>query len=287
MIDTYLLEQLVAVKNNKTLIKAADQLGISQPALSKSMKKLEDLLQLDLFNRTNRKIELNETGKFFARKAELYLSEGESMLSQVQAFAKSLSNISVGSCAPIPIWELSPVLSASFPQMSITTEISTDERLLNGLARDRYQMVVLSFAPAEEEYFSVKFLSEKMFLSVPKSHPFYHKKSVSPSELAGQFLIVYNEIGVWNSWIKNNFPNLNLMLIDNSAALPEAIGLGAALSFVSDYIIHLGWHDKNQNIIPITLENNTIDYYLVCKKTEYSKYRKAIQRLPDISDLQR
>ena len=55
MIDIYLLEQLVAVKNNKTLIKAADQLGISQPALSKSMKKLEDLLQIDLFNRTNRK----------------------------------------------------------------------------------------------------------------------------------------------------------------------------------------------------------------------------------------
>lgn len=280
MIDIYLLEQLVAVKNNKTLIKAADQLGISQPALSKSMKKLEDLLQIDLFNRTNRKIELNETGKFFAQKAEFYLAEGESMLSQVQTFARALSNISVGTCAPIPIWELSPVLSASFPQMSITTELATDERLLNGLTHDTYQMVVLSFAPEEEEYFSTKFLSEKMFLSVPKTHPFYNRESISPSELAGQFLIVYNEIGIWDDWIRNNFPDL--MLIDNSSALPEAIGLGAALSFVSDYIIRLGRNDKNQKIIPVDHINNQIDYYLVCKKKEYPKYRKAIQRLPDI-----
>lgn len=280
MIDIYLLEQLVAVKNNKTLIKAADQLGVSQPALSKSMKKLEDLLEIDLFNRTNRKIELNETGKFFAQKAEFYLAEGEVMLTQVQAYARTLSNISVGTCAPIPIWELSPVLSASFPQMSVTTEISTNEQLLSGLANDRYQMVVLSFAPSEEEYFSVKFLSEKMFLSVPKSHPFYNKKSISPSELAGQFLIVYNEIGIWDNWIRTNFPDLNLMLIDNSAALPEAIGLGAALSFVSDYIIRIGRNDKNQKIIPINIKNNQIDYYLVCKKKEFPKYRKAIQRLP-------
>ena len=280
MIDIYLLEQLVAVKNNKTLIKAADQLGVSQPALSKSMKKLEDLLEIDLFNRTNRKIELNETGKFFAQKAEFYLAEGEVMLTQVQAYARTLSNISVGTCAPIPIWELSPILSASFPQMSVTTEISTNEQLLSGLANDRYQMVVLSFAPSEEEYFSVKFLSEKMFLSVPKSHPFYNKKSISPSELARQFLIVSNEIGIWDNWIRTNFPDLNLMLIDNSAALPEAIGLGAALSFVSDYIIRIGRNDKNQKIIPINIKNNQIDYYLVCKKKEFPKYRKAIQRLP-------
>ena len=69
------------------------------------------------------------------------------------------------------------------------------------------------------------------------------------------------------------------MLIDNPSALPDAIGLGTALSFVSDYIIHIGRNDKNQKIIPIDFINNQIDYYLVCKKKEYPKYRKAIQRL--------
>lgn len=118
-----------------------------------------------------------------------------------------------------------------------------------------------------------------MFLSVPQSHPFYQKESVLPDELAGQFLIVYNEIGIWDNWIRTNFPDLNLMLIDNSSALPEAIGLGTTLSFVSDYIIRLGRNDKKQKIIPINIENNKIDYYLVCKKKEYPKYRKAIQRL--------
>lgn len=243
------------------------------------MKKLEDLLCLELFHRTNRKIELNETGKFLAEKAELYLAEGEAMLSQVQAFAKAQSNISVGTCAPIPLWELIPILSSAFPQMSVTTEISTNENLLDGLKHDKYQMVVLSTKPEEEAYFSAKFLSEKMFLSVPKNHPFYERERVSPSDLAGQFLIVYHEVGMWNDWIRNNFPDVNLMLIDDSAALRDAIGLGAALSFVSDYIIRMGRNDKNQKIIPVDLENNRMDYYLVCKKKQYPKYRKAVQRL--------
>lgn len=281
MIDIYLLEQLVAVKQYKTLIRAAEAIGISQPALSKSMKKLEDLLQLELFHRTNRKIELNETGQFLAKKAERYLAGGEAMLTQVQDFARSQKNIAIGSCAPIPLWEILPIFSAAFPQFSMTTEIATDEQLLNGLQRDKYQMAVLSYAPASEEYFSAKFLSEQMFLSVPKNHPFYDKESISPSELVGQFLIISDEIGVWSTWIKENFPGVHLIFVEDSSSLREAIGLGAALSFVSDYIIRTGRNNSEQKIVPIAMamEKNKIEYYFVCKKTAYSKYRKAIQRL--------
>lgn len=93
------------------------------------------------------------------------------MLTQVRNFDRSLHNISVGSCAPIPFWEVSPVLSAAFPQMSITTETKIDEVLLSGLKNDWYQMIILSFSPIEDEFYCTKFLSEKMFLSVPKDHP--------------------------------------------------------------------------------------------------------------------
>lgn len=46
MIEMYLLEQLVAVAKHKTLLAAADALHITQPALTRSMKKLENYLDL-------------------------------------------------------------------------------------------------------------------------------------------------------------------------------------------------------------------------------------------------
>ena len=51
MIDNYLLEELVAFKKYGTLAAAADQLGLSQPALTRGMKKLETELEVQLFNR--------------------------------------------------------------------------------------------------------------------------------------------------------------------------------------------------------------------------------------------
>lgn len=59
MIEIYLLEQLAAFARCGTLSKAAEELLISQPALSRSMKKLEDDLGVKLFIRENKKLLLD------------------------------------------------------------------------------------------------------------------------------------------------------------------------------------------------------------------------------------
>lgn len=66
MIETYLLEQFEAFARCGTLLKASEELHISQPSLSRSMKKLENELGVSLFHRENSKITLNETGKLAA-----------------------------------------------------------------------------------------------------------------------------------------------------------------------------------------------------------------------------
>ena len=62
MIDNYLLEELVAFKKYGTLAAAADQLGLSQPALTRGMKKLETELEVQLFNRGANRITLTKAG---------------------------------------------------------------------------------------------------------------------------------------------------------------------------------------------------------------------------------
>ena len=63
MFELYQLEQLLAVAKCGTLSNAAEQLHISQPALSRSMQRLENEIQVPLFIRRKNKIELNENGK--------------------------------------------------------------------------------------------------------------------------------------------------------------------------------------------------------------------------------
>ena len=279
MIETYLLEQLVAVRKHGPLVAAAESMNISQPAISKSMKKLEDMMDIQLFVRTNRKIELNKTGMFFADRAAELLSQEENMLEQVYAYDRNLRNISVGSCAPIPFWELTPVLTSLFAEMSVTTRTEDNDHLIKGLKQNLYQLIVTSCDPKNSDFYTAKFITESMSFSVPKSHPFYNLEKITPKDMQGQFLIVYNEIGIWEDWIHDHFPGIHLMTVSDTDALRDAIGLGAALSFVSDYVANMGYHNKEQKIVPLDMEDKTITYFLSCRKKDYSKYRKVFGRL--------
>ena len=64
MIEIHLFEQLVAFASCGTLSAAAEQLHISQPALSRSMQRLEDELGVKLFDRQKSRLTLNENGEF-------------------------------------------------------------------------------------------------------------------------------------------------------------------------------------------------------------------------------
>lgn len=60
MIELYQLEQLITIAQSGTISKAAEKLLISQPGLTRSIQRLEEDLDLKLFDRTKNKITLNE-----------------------------------------------------------------------------------------------------------------------------------------------------------------------------------------------------------------------------------
>ena len=92
MIEIFLLEQFVAFAKNGTLSRAAMDLHISQPALSRSMKKLEDEFGVSLFNREKSKITLNDTGKIAAQYAEKVLEADREMFEKHLREADELSS---------------------------------------------------------------------------------------------------------------------------------------------------------------------------------------------------
>ena len=69
MLELYQLVQLLAIAECGTISKAAEQLHLSQPALSRSMQKLEEELQVTLFDRQKNKITLNKNGRLAVEQA--------------------------------------------------------------------------------------------------------------------------------------------------------------------------------------------------------------------------
>ena len=129
MFEIYQLEQLLAFAECGTLSGAAERLHLSQPALSRSMQRLEAELQVSLFDRQKNKIAFNENGRMAAECARQVMEKCRDMVLRVQAFDRSRRTILIGSCAPMPIWELLPLLSDLYPSWTISSEMRENEVL--------------------------------------------------------------------------------------------------------------------------------------------------------------
>lgn len=274
MIEIYLLEQLDAFARHGTLISASEELHISQPALSRSMKKLEEETGMSLFHRDGRKMSLTETGKIAARYAARILDDEKEMLDQMAQKERSLKAIVLGSCAPMPIARLSPLLQMQFPEKTITTEIKAeDEELLRDLKRRSSQIVILHEQPSDPAVFFQRYIHESIYLYVPENHPLAERKSISLKELADLRIIVYRHIGFWLQICQKMLPSASLLIQDSMDAMDELAASSTVAMFNSDAMISDGFAENDRVPVPISDPEMTAVYYIACLDSEKEKYR--------------
>ena len=267
LIESYLLEQFEAVARCGTLLKASEELHISQPSLSRSMKKLEDVLGVSLFIRENSKISLNETGKLAADYARRALEANQEMIERVIAFDRSLRTISIGSCSPFPINDLMPTLQEQLPGKTLSTElVSNDEKLLAGLRSHLYQMVVLHHCPEDKDMFCQRYLDEQLYISITKDYPLAKQDSVTFEELKGLRILMTAHVGFW----------MDVLLIQNSMdALGELIDASNLPFFNSDQMLKAGYLPPDRVALPITDPEAHATYWIACLASEQQKYRSV------------
>lgn len=130
MVTLTQLEELIRFAECSTLSGAAEKCHISQPALSRSMQKLEDDFGVPLFNRGKNRTALNACGRLAAEGARRIISGVQGVLENVRALDRRLRTISVGSCAPAPLWDIVPLLAALYRDRTISTELREDHELI-------------------------------------------------------------------------------------------------------------------------------------------------------------
>ena len=195
--ELYQIRQLLAVAEYGSLSAAAVSLNVSQPALTRSMQKLEREFGVTLFNRTKNSVKLNEAGKIAAEQARLVIGAAESMSARMHDYKRERTTISIGSCAPGPMWILTAEMVRRLPGKAITTEMRPAETLTAGLLSGAYQLIILNQPPNQDNIACRHYVTERLFVSLPPAHPLASKEGVRLSELAGQTMLLFADLGVW------------------------------------------------------------------------------------------
>lgn len=273
MLETYLLEQFVAFGQYGTLLKASEELHITQPTLSRSMKKLEDEIGVPLFHRENSKLSLNETGEIALEYAKKALEANLDVISHAVSFDRSLRTVSIGSCAPFPINELMPVFQDNLPEKTLLTELRADDALVEGLKNHTYNLAILHSLPDDKALFCQRYLDEALYISLPEDHRLANEPSVTFNDLRGIRILMHSGVGFWADICKEKLDYSDMLVQNSMDALAELVEASALPVFNSDKMINRGYSVPRRVSIPISDAEAQATYWIACLSSEKNIYR--------------
>ena len=207
------LRYIVAVAQEKNFGRAAQRCFISQPALSVAIQKLEEELQIQLFERGKSEITVTPVGERIVEQAQKVLEEAARIRDIAQAGRNQLEGLfrlgAIYTVAPYLLPDLVPALNALAPDMPLEIEENITEQLEAALKTGRIDAAIIAL-PFQPPGIVTEFLYEEPFqVVVPQRHPWAKRKTIDPSELAGEHAILLNVGHCFRDQVLESCPELN------------------------------------------------------------------------------
>ena len=169
----------VAERGNFT--RAAEDLMISQPALSRSIQKLEEELGQPVFERKARSVSLTDAGTRLQARAQQVLSIIADTKAEITDDGES-GRVRVGAIPTIAPYFLPEILqkfSAAFPRATLIVQENTTDHLLKNCTQGEIDLAIVAL-PVPVKYLEVEeLLSEELLLVLPPGHPLVDKPRIT------------------------------------------------------------------------------------------------------------
>ncbi|MCO7227155.1 LysR substrate-binding domain-containing protein [Pleionea sp. CnH1-48] len=191
------LKYLVAVADLKSFSQAAEQCHVSQPTLSTQLKKMEQYLDVELFERTNKKVLITDNGEKIIASARRILAEVE----QINRVAESSKEpqkgtLKMGAFPTVASYLLPSYVSfikKEYPLLKLLLVEEKTEVLLEQLANGELDCAILALPVNDDQFENIELFEDDFLLAVPTEHPLSSKASIQLKELEQQKLLLLTE----------------------------------------------------------------------------------------------
>src|SRR5258706_112600 len=189
------LRYFLAVGEALNFTKAAAQLRVAQPALSRQVQDLEDEIGVDLLRRSPRGVTLTAEGKLFLDEVRELLKRADESVEKVRALARGeYGELHVG-YAPSPTVEILPPALAAFqkavPRVKVLLHDLSSDELIAGLQNATLELAVM-VEPFAEQTAGIEFELLRTYplcVAMAATHPFARLKSITLEKLPAEPLV--------------------------------------------------------------------------------------------------
>ena len=189
------LRYFLAVGEALKFTKAAAQLRVAQPALSRQVQDLEDEIGVDLLRRSPRGVTLTAEGKLFLEEVRELLKRADESVEKVRALARGeYGELHVG-YVQVPTVEILPPALAAFqkavPRVKVVLHDLSSDELIAGLHNATLELAIM-VQPTGEQTAGIEFELLRTYpwcVALTAAHPFARLKSIALEKVAAEPLV--------------------------------------------------------------------------------------------------
>src|SRR5919198_3944040 len=245
LMDTRQLAAFCAVVERRSFSQAAEQLGITQPAVSLQIRSLEKRLGLQLLDRSGRRVEPTEAGRRLYRSAQRLLALEEQLLAELgdEAEGELTGRLEIGASTG-PGGTVLPVALAEFQQLHpgvhVALQVSDTQRVVEQVARREIELGVVGAARRHRGVVFEPFFRDEVVLAVPDGHRFADR-TITLDDLRNERLLVMQEGAGVRQVIEDELRDAGLRLRDVDVqvelglqeSVRSAVAAGQGVTFIS------------------------------------------------------
>lgn len=191
------LQYFMEVTRTGSFTRAASQLYITQPAISRIIKSLEEEIGAPLFNRSRKQLTLTETGRVLYKYAQVM----DTQFQELQAELDDLNHlkkghIRIGLPSIVNSFFFSQLMASfhkEYPEITFQLEEDGSKRVEENVMNDQLDFGVVVLPTQRDIFDFYAFVKEKLKLIVPASHHLADEQAVSLSMLKEEAFIMFNQ----------------------------------------------------------------------------------------------
>ncbi|GLS90541.1 DNA-binding transcriptional regulator OxyR [Psychromonas marina] len=188
------LEYLIALEELKHFRKAAEKCFVSQPTLSGQIRKLEDELNVQLMERSSRKVIFTQAGLEIVAKAKTILLEAKSLKEIAKSHNEPMQGtLHIGlipTVAPYLLPVIIPAIKEAFPDLELYLHENQTHILLKQLEEGDLDCLMLALLPGMESFKKVNLYEEPLELALSDQHEWSTQREVDLHELSGEHVLM-------------------------------------------------------------------------------------------------
>ena len=246
-LDNFRLVVFREVAEQSSFRKAAEELYLTQPAVSLQIKALEEDLGVQLFDRSGTQARLTEAGSILldhARRSSNLLAQAEHRIAALNG--QHAGGLHLGASTTIAQYVLPRLLGefcAAHPRIVPSLISGNTEQIVNALMEQKIALGMIEGPPRNRDVKTVRFLEDELVLIVPAAHEWAERGAVAVDEITAAPLLLRErgsgtrrilELALERHGIARKGLRV-LMELDSTEAIKSAVEAGLGVGFISHW----------------------------------------------------